>query len=61
MIQYIIPKTHLSSELKENLSFVEKTIDNLNVKRDEGLSKELLDNLKKQLLVKQVYHSKAIE
>jgi len=61
MIQYKIPKIHLSSELKENLSFVEKTIDILNVKRDEGLSKELLDNLKKQLLVKQVYHSNAIE
>jgi len=58
---YKVPNINLPSELKEDLSFIEKTIDGLNVKRDEGLSKELLDNLKRQLLIKQVYHSNAIE
>lgn len=58
---YKIPSTSLPSELKEELSNIEKTIDSLNAKRDEGLSKELLDNLKRQLLIKQVYHSNAIE
>ena len=38
-------------------SKIEKTIDNSNAKRDEGLSKELPDNLKCQLLTKQVYHN----
>ncbi len=58
---YTVPSTKLPSELKETLSFIEKTIDALNAKRDEGLSKELLSNLKRQLLIKQVYHSNAIE
>lgn len=58
---YKIPTVNLSPEVKEDLSRIEKTIDNLNLKRDEGLSKELLDNLKRQLLIKQVYHSNAIE
>jgi Fic family protein len=58
---YKIPIIDSSSELKENLSRIEKIIDNLDAKRDEGLSKELLSNLKKQLLIKQVYHSNAIE
>lgn len=58
---YKVPLIELSPELTEELSHIEKTIDKLNAKRDEGLSKELLDNLKKQLLIKQVYHSNAIE
>lgn len=58
---YQIPKTKLNSENEEELNHIEKTIDTLNAKRDEGLSKELLDNLKRQLLIKQVYHSNAIE
>ncbi|HTF21591.1 MAG TPA: Fic family protein [Chryseolinea sp.] len=60
-MNYKIPSVELSSELKEDLSRIEKIIDDLNTKRDEGLSKELLDNLKRQLLIKQVYHSNAIE
>jgi len=60
-MNYKIPATELSSELKEDLSRIEKVIDSLNTRRDEGLSKELLDNLKRQLLIKQVYHSNAIE
>jgi len=58
---YKIPSTILSSEIEEELTHIEKTVDDLNTKRDEGLSKELLDNLKRQLLIKQVYHSNAIE
>lgn len=58
---YKIPSTTLTSETEEELNHIEKTIDKLNAKRDEGLSKELLDNLKRQLLIKQVYHSNAIE
>ena len=58
---YKIPSISLSAEVTENISSVEKIIDALNVKRDQGLSKELLDNLKRQLLIKQVYHSNAIE
>jgi Fic family protein len=60
-MNYKIPLTEIPSELKADLSRIENTIDNLNLKRDEGLSKELLDNLKRQLLIKQVYHSNAIE
>jgi Fic family protein len=58
---YKVPNIELPFELKENLEKIEKVIDELNEKRDNGLSKELLDNLKKQLLIKQVYHSNAIE
>ena len=60
-MKYKIPSILLPSELKESLTFIERTIDNLNAKRDEGLSQELLDNLKRQLLIQQVYHSNAIE
>jgi len=58
---YKIPSIVLTSEIEEELNHIENTIDKLNSKRDEGLSKELLDNLKRQLLIKQVYHSNAIE
>jgi Fic family protein len=58
---YKVPSTDLSLEVIDSLSSIEKTIDNLNAKRDEGLSAELLANLKRQLLIKQVYHSNAIE
>jgi Fic family protein len=60
-MNYKIPTIEFSVDLKDDLSRIEKTIDILNLKRDEGLSKELLDNLKKQLLIKQVFHSNAIE
>ena len=60
-MRYKVPKVETTFELKENIDSIEKTIDLLNEKRDQGLSSELLDNLKKQLLIKQVYHSNAIE
>jgi len=56
-----IPEFKPDDELKEELNHIEKVIDNLNEKRDQGLSKELLANLKKQLLISHVYHSNAIE
>lgn len=42
-MNYQIPSVQLTSELNEDLSRIEKTIDTLNTKRDEGLSKELLE------------------
>jgi len=58
---YNVPDIKLPFEVKENLDNIDKIIDDLNERRDKGLSKELLDNLKRQLLIKQVYHSNAIE
>jgi Fic family protein len=58
---YNVPKIELPFDLTENLSSIEKVIDDLNDRRDKGLSRDLLNNLKKQLLIKQVYHSNAIE
>lgn len=60
-MKYRIPDYDLPIETKENLDNIEKVIDNLNERRDQGLSNDLLANLKKQLLIKQVYHSNAIE
>jgi Fic family protein len=60
-MKYKVPKIETSFELKENLGKIDLIVDELNEKRDKGLSKELLENLKKQLLIKQVYHSNAIE
>ena len=58
---YQVPNIDLSEETSENLKSIEKVIDDLNERRDEGLSKDLLEKLKKQLLISQVYHSNAIE
>jgi len=60
-MKYKVPNIDLQLELKDNLAKIEKVIDELNEKRDKGLSPEMLNNLKKQLLIKQVYHSNAIE
>ena len=48
-------------DLEEDLKNIEKVINDLNKRRDEGLSKDLLDKLKSQLIISQVYHSNAIE
>jgi Fic family protein len=58
---YSVPEIVLPIEVEENLKNIDKVIDDLNKRRDEGLNAELLENLKKQLLIKQVYHSNAIE
>jgi len=60
-MKYKLPEIKISDDLQENLDRIEKVIDDLNARRDEGLSKDLLDRLKKQLLISQVYHSNAIE
>ncbi len=58
---YKVPIIKLPLEVEENLRNVDQVIDDLNERRDKGLSTDLLENLKKQLLIKQVYHSNAIE
>lgn len=60
-MEYQIPKSDLNPELVENIKNVEKVIDQLNQRRDKGLSPELETKLKKQLLISHVYHSNAIE
>lgn len=58
---YTVPELNKNIELEEDLKNIEKVIDNLNARRDAGLSKEMEDKLKKSLLMSQVYHSNAIE
>lgn len=58
---YKVPSIKISEDIQENLNSIEKVIDDLNARRDKGLSKDLLVKLKKQLLISQVYHSNAIE
>jgi Fic family protein len=60
-MEYQIPKSDLNPEIAENLKNIEKVIDQLNQRRDKGLSPELAMKLKKQLLISHVYHSNAIE
>ncbi|MEP1096901.1 MAG: Fic family protein [Cyclobacteriaceae bacterium] len=60
-MKYIVPSPELDIDLTENLDNIGKVIDDLNHRRDQGLSAELEANLKKQLLISQVYHSNAIE
>lgn len=58
---YKVPEIALPFEETENLENIDKVIDDLNRRRDKGLSTDLLEKLKKQLLIKHVYHSNAIE
>lgn len=60
-MKYNIPIISDNQDLEENLKNIEKVIDDLNSRRDSGLDQELLKQLKKQLLISQVYHSNAIE
>lgn len=60
-MKYLVPKIDLPLDIQENIKNIDKVIDDLNVRRDKGLSKDLINNLKRQLLIKQVYHSNAIE
>jgi len=60
-MKYTVPSVNEDSDLDEDLKNIEKVIDDLNQRRDSGLSKDLLDKLKNQLLISQVYHSNAIE
>jgi Fic family protein len=60
-MQYVIPKMSAELDLSDNLKNIEKTIDNLNKRRDVGLDPELEERLKRHLLISSVYNSNAIE
>ena len=60
-MNYPIPTLNPDEDLKINLHNIGKVIDDLNDRRDKGLSKELEKNIKKQLMISSVYHSNAIE
>ncbi|MFY8096516.1 MAG: Fic family protein [Flavobacterium sp.] len=60
-MRYSIPTMSADLDLSDNLKNIEKTIDNLNKRRDTGLDPELEQRLKKHLLISSVYNSNAIE
>jgi len=60
-MKYKIPNISADLELNENLQNIEKIIDNLNKRRDNGLDPGLEQKLKKHLLISSVYNSNAIE
>lgn len=60
-MHYVIPAMSADLDLSDNLKNIEKTIDNLNKRRDNGLDPELEQRLKKHLLISSVYNSNAIE
>ncbi len=60
-MRYKIPNISASLDLNENLKNIDKIIDNLNKRRDNGLDKDLEERLKKHLLISSVYNSNAIE
>jgi len=60
-MNYKIPNISAGLELTENLKNIDKVIDNLNKRRDNGLDPDLESRLKKHLLISSVYNSNAIE
>ena len=58
---YRVPNISANLDLTENLKNIDKTVDNLNKRRDKGLDSELENRLKRHLLISQVYNSNAIE
>lgn len=58
---YKIPNISSQLDLFENLKNIEKVIDNLNKRRDEGFDQELNEKLRKHLIISSVYNSNAIE
>ncbi len=60
-MNYKIPIITESEDLVESLNNIENVINDLNIRRDQGLDEELEDKLKKQLLISHVYNSNAIE
>jgi len=46
-MKYRVPTLNLSDELNENLKNIEKVVDELNFRRDQGLDADLLEKLKK--------------
>lgn len=60
-MNYKIPNISAGLELTENLKNIDKVIDNLNKRRDNGLDLDLEIDLKKHSLISSVYNSNAIE
>lgn len=60
-MDYVIPNVSASLDFNDNLKNIEKIVDSLNKRRDKGLDQEVLQNLKKHLLISSVYNSNAIE
>lgn len=60
-MNYKIPNISSQLDLFENLKNIEKIIDNLNKRRDEGFDSELSEKLRKHLVISSVYNSNAIE
>lgn len=61
MVKYKIPEIELEDDLNGEILDLEKTIDAINSRRDTGLSDQVIQNLRKKLQIKHVYHSNAIE
>lgn len=60
-MKYIIPNVSAQLDLFENLKNIEKIIDALNKRRDNGFGEEVQEKLKKHLIISSVYNSNAIE
>ena len=61
MVKYKIPEIELEDDLNGEILDLEKTIDAINSRRDTGLSDQVIENLRKKLQIKHLYHSNAIE
>lgn len=61
MVKYEIPSIELDDDLNGEIADLEKAIEEINSKRDKGLSSQVVENLRKKLKIKHVYHSNAIE
>ena len=60
-MKYNIPNITAQLDLFEGLKNIEKIIDNLNKRRDQGLDDDLKLKLKNHLIISSVYNSNAIE
>lgn len=60
-MKYHIPNIAAQLDLFENLKNIEKIVDNLNKRRDNGMDDELKLKLKNHLVISSVYNSNAIE
>lgn len=58
---YKIPNISSQLDIFENLKNIDKVIDNLNRRRDEGIDEDLNQKLRKHLIISSVYNSNAIE
>lgn len=60
-MKYIVPNITAQLDLFENLKNIEKIVDTLNKRRDNGLSDDVKEKLKRHLIISSVYNSNAIE